>query len=66
MLRKREYVDVVVNEKQVRNLKKGRAVIIRLPGGKMMSLAMRNNLLWRRYVKAKAEYVRSKHLLKKR
>ncbi len=64
--RTREYIDRSINEKQLKNLKKGKVVIIGLPGGKMMSLAMRNNLLWRRYVKAKAEYAKSKHMLKKR
>ncbi len=65
MLRKREYIDVAVNEKQIKILKKGRSVIIRLPGGKMMSLAMRDNLIWRRYVRAMKELKKAKRLLKR-
>ncbi len=66
MKRTKEYIDVSVNEKQVRNLRKGRSVIVRLPGGKMMSLAVRNNLLWRKYIKARKELAKAKSLLHKR
>ena len=66
MIRKREYIDRSINEKQLKDLKRGKVVIIGLPDGKMMSLAMRNNLMWRRYVRAKSEYMKFKHLLKKR
>ena len=64
--RTREYVDRTINEKQLKDLKKGKVVIIGLPSGRMMSLAMRSNLLYRRYVKAKAAYITAMKVLKKK
>ena len=65
MKRTREYIDVSVNQKQFKTLRRGKVALIRLPGGTMMSLALRDNLKWRRYLKAKRAYVEAKRVLKK-